>query len=114
MEQDIKILEEFVEELSTQYLDRIVCDEGELLKAIQNLILGYKHYEKLLANKIINEDFKELYIKLRITIKDEYVPKYKVKELIEKIKNSKENYTFEKLTSEDIRRTIITNLEELL
>lgn len=37
----------------------------------------------------------------------------KIKNKIEEVKSSKENHTFT-LTSEDIRRTIITNLQELL
>ncbi len=45
---------------------------------------------------------------------DNSISKDKIKEKIEEIKNSNENYTFEKLTSRDIRRTIITNLQELL
>lgn len=40
--------------------------------------------------------------------------KKKIKDKIEEIKNNKENYIFERLTSEDIKRTIITNLQELL
>ena len=56
-------------------------------------------------------------IKLEIYIKDNYIKKSKIKDKIEELEsdNSKfENYTFEKLTSRDIRRTIITNLQELL
>lgn len=40
--------------------------------------------------------------------------KEKIKDKIEKLKNNKENYIFEKLTSEDIKRTIITNLQKIL
>lgn len=40
--------------------------------------------------------------------------KDKIKEKIQQVKDSKENYTFKELTSEDIRRTIITNLQDLL
>ena len=50
----------------------------------------------------------------QIKTKQDYIPKSVIKEKIEEIKNSNENYTFEKLTSEDIRRTVITNLQELL
>lgn len=45
---------------------------------------------------------------------DNYIDKDKIKEKIKEVESGKENYTFEKLTSEDIRRTIITNLQELL
>lgn len=45
---------------------------------------------------------------------DDYISKDKIKEKIKEVENREENYTFDKLTSEDIRRTIITNLEELL
>ena len=37
MEQDIKILEGFCGALAEQYLDQIVCDEGELYQAIKNI-----------------------------------------------------------------------------
>lgn len=43
-----------------------------------------------------------------------YVHKDKIKRKIEEVKNGNENYTFKDLTSEDIRRTIVTNLAELL
>ena len=47
-------------------------------------------------------------------IKKNYVSKDKIRKLIKEVENRKENYTFYKLTSEDIRRTIVTNLEYLL
>ena len=59
------------------------------------------------------EKFK-LYYQNEINLLANYVHKDKIKEKIEEVKNSKENYTFSQVTSEDIRRTIITNLQELL
>lgn len=56
MEQDIKILEGFCGALAEQYLDQIVCDEGELYQAIKNIIKAYKKLEEENKNyKIINE-----------------------------------------------------------
>ena len=69
-----------------------------------------------LAIKSINrvKELEQQYDKLSSHFIQNHVSKDKIKAKIEEVKNSKENYTFEKLTSEDIRRTIITNLQELL
>lgn len=69
-----------------------------------------------LAIKSINrvKELEQQYDKLSRHFIQNHVSKDKIKAKIEEVKNSKENYTFEKLTSEDIRRTIITNLQELL
>ena len=62
--------------------------------------------------KKIGKDLDVVYMKATYDERDKW--KNKIKEKIEKVKNSDENYTFKNLTSEDIRRTIITNLRELL
>lgn len=71
-----------------------------------------KEIEKLKSRKyILNAETNEI---KEIPISDDYISKDKIKEKIKEVENREENYTFDKLTSEDIRRTIITNLEELL
>lgn len=57
---------------------------------------------------------KENYDKLTKHFIENHVSKDKIRQKIEEVANEKENYTFERLTSEDIRRTIITNLKDLL
>jgi len=47
MEEDIKVLEEFKEELKIQYMDLIVCDEEKLIQAIENLIKRNKELEDI-------------------------------------------------------------------
>jgi hypothetical protein len=44
----------------------------------------------------------------------EWLHKSKIYNKIKEVEDSKENYIFERLTSADIRRTIITNLKDLL
>lgn len=44
----------------------------------------------------------------------EWLHKSKIYNKIKEVEESKENYTFERLTSADIRKTIITNLKDLL
>lgn len=45
---------------------------------------------------------------------NEWLNKSKIYNKIKEVEKSDENYTFEKLTSADIRRTITTNLKDLL
>ena len=129
IEEAIKILEydkkQHEEELKIELEDRI--DEPRIaylasrIQAIETVLSELKkknHTENTLRYQI-----ERLYKSrgeyekargVRLEHKTEYISKDKIKEKIEEIKNSNENYTFEKLTSEDIRRTVITNLQELL
>lgn len=70
-----------------------------LIKKQQKKIDELKKYEKYY------EEMEE--------VNKKFISVDKIKNKIEEVKSSKENHTFT-LTSEDIRRTIITNLQELL
>ena len=110
MEKDIQILEK-LEKVFTEL--RKDDEEGhssayelqwEDIEAIENLINRVKELENADLTVVYMDGFYDGKKKIE----------NKIKEKIEEVKDSKENYTFEKLTSEDIRRTIITNLQDLL
>ena len=95
--QRLETLEDETDELKLeiQYKDQEIfefmnSDRGKLLKENKEL-------KKEMA------DLSECWLK-----------KDKIRNKIKEVENGKENYIFERLTSEDIRRTIITNLNELL
>ena len=120
IEEDIKILEELrianenciknaknkdnpfvaIWEKQNIALEHILSDYKRVLK--ENEELKYK-YDKALSDVIAGID-----------LDNSYIPIQKVKDKIEELNNNKENYTFDKLTSEDIRRTVRTNLQELI
>ena len=60
------------------------------------------------------KEIAEILLAEKIELPKECIRKDKIREKIKEVENGKEKYIFERLTSEDIRRTIITNLEELL
>ena len=102
MEEDIKMLENIVK----------IVNEGV---KTSNVTIGTRYIKSIehLINKVKSQE-KQIKLMQSVNITENFVEKSKIYEKIEKINNSDENYTFEKLTSEDIRRTIITNLQELL
>lgn len=111
MEEDIKVLEEYFNNICFDETNKITADLCTIgineIRAIENLIKRYKELEeenKNIKNHIYYKEIVEL----------NYIPKSKVREKIKEVNNSNENYTFYKLTSADIRKTITTNLEELL
>lgn len=64
-----------------------------------------------------NEELKHKYDKALsdlIKIKKEQIPVQKVKDEIEELEKNTEDYFFYKLTSKDIRKTIVAILQELL
>ena len=100
-------------------LDNDDCDAvrkiQDMYKAEKEKLKVYKIANKNLKNKMkADDDIRDgRYIHQDI-IKQKYISKDKIKEKIEEIKSIKENYIFQSVTSEDIRETIITNLQELL
>lgn len=144
MEEDIKILEDFIkyfeaEAISTKYRRNISITVGEDdIQAIENLIKGYRELEKeidlnkdriVYKNKEIKRQENEICIlqnevffykkelgDYETLLKKDYILKSKIKEKIEELDNAsvKEEYVFYKLSSEDIRRTIKTVLQELM
>ena len=95
----------------------------KIIALSQNDMLNYQiekykeHIEKLQKenerlNTQIQYDVTHIYTPQ--TIELNYIPLQKVKDKIEELNNNKENYTFERLTSKDIRKTVVTNLQELL
>lgn len=122
----IKVMQEIIDYLSR---DKSGFDSYDLYKTdidtlitIQNLIkkqqeLNEVHQKingelRIKVKELENADLTVVYLDGVYDGKNKY--KNKIKEKIEEVKNSKENYTFSQVTSEDIRRTIITNLQELL
>ena len=77
----------------TREYEAYKCEEGD------NIVIASKKY-------FIDGFFEDFL--------NNYISKDKIREKIKEVENREENYTFDKLTSEDIRRTIITNLKELL
>ena len=87
MEEDIKILEEFInyKNINNSPYHLIAISHERLCEAIQNLIARYKKLEeenrKLTARKyMLNAETGELKV---IQIDNNYIPKSKVKELIQ-------------------------------
>lgn len=109
MEEDIKVLEEkikldksdYEKEATTFYFNI------DMIPLIENLINRNKELEKQMG-----KDLDVVYIKGVYDEKDKW--KNKIREKIKELENRDENYTFEKLTSKDIRTSIITNLQKLL
>lgn len=111
--------------LMLQDLENLIKRNKELEENIKKyerandylLTLNHKYYEDnvILLRKNGKVDILADNIHFKyIDMVENYIPKSKVIEKIEEVNNSKENYIFERLTSEDIRRTIVTNLQELL
>ena len=80
-------------------------DDRERLKALLK--------EEKEKNKELQNYMKEFLIP-KSTINILYFSKDKIRDRIEELENSKEDYTFNKLTSEDIRRTLITELKQII
>lgn len=110
--EDIKVLENFIrvyKELNEKSTD-FYFNKAEIpIEIIENLIKGYKELEELLEEKTIRVGFEN---------KEDYIPKSKVREKIEKLLEHKENINerfdkaFYNLT--DIIEFKIKVLEELL
>jgi hypothetical protein len=92
-------------------LETVLADREKLIKENKKIEEARNWYFEHTVNKAVTPEM------LHKILRQDYIPKSVIKEKIEELEsdNSKfENYTFEKLTSRDIRRTIITNLQELL
>ena len=118
----IEEIEKFLEEtIKCKCLDKDMfdnyCINSKDINTIKRIIEKIKRLEE--RNKELEEEKErigKLYYEANencIKYEKDYIPKSQIKEKIEELKNNNENYTFT-LTSEDIRRTIITNLQELL
>lgn len=82
------------------------CVTARQMQIILNLI--EKQQKKIDELKKYEKYYEEME-----EVNKKFISVDKIKNKIEEVKSSKENHTFT-LTSEDIRRTIITNLQELL
>ena len=88
MEEDIKILEEFAHDLMQDYIyspDEIPQCDRRLKQAIENLIQRFKvlkaeYKREQYRNELLEEDIREY--------KNNYIPKSKVKQIIERYKNT--------------------------
>lgn len=118
MEEDIKILEEYIEWIKKEGIE--VCGMEKELQALENLLTRYKQQKeriRCLELKIVNQKDQIKLLRnhrLRKYVMSEYIEKSKVKEKIKELENNIEDYTFYKLCSKDVRRTVITYLQELL
>lgn len=88
MEEDIKVLEEFIKSIRSD-LEEDSPDNWKLAQAIENLIKGYKELEE--ENEELHKEINER-IKLKIEnekiVDKDYIPKSKLQEIIEDIDNN--------------------------
>ena len=113
MEEYIKILEDLINHI--RFNEPMHYGISLYYKAIENLIKGYRELEEEnedLKNDLHHDGLAHKYLTLKATS----IPKSKIKEKIEEIENTriKGEYIRYKLSSEDIRRTIKTVLQELM
>ncbi len=111
---EILLMIYYKEKAKAEMLENELKPILELDIPIDTLINEFERLENLEDDR---EQFKievEEARKANLDFKDCWLHKDKIKEKIKEVENGKENYIFERLTSEDIRRTIITNLQELL
>jgi len=83
----------------------------DILELVQEQEKEIEENKKYIVN-LTDEQYRKLVDVIRNEINKKWEDKIKAK--IEEIQNRNENYIFDKLTSEDIKRTIITNLQSLL
>ena len=95
MEEDIKILESFIRSIRSDLLDKENSDNFELAQALENLLTRYKQLEE--ENKQLKLRIKDIYVSRgeyekakTIMTKElrEFIPKSKIKEKIEELKDN--------------------------
>lgn len=102
----VEILNTFELRRKTKNYKEISLEDSQSVEIVLNLI--EKQQKKIDELKKYEKYYEEME-----EVNKKFISVDKIKNKIEEVKSSKENYTFT-LTSEDIRRTIITNLQELL
>ena len=99
--EDIKVLESFIKQLEEYE------DEQELKQAIENLIKKYKELEEHMQKFYTAELFTAKQVKL---IEEDYIPKSKVREKIEKLQNEiKENRSIASRTADRVEARILND-----
>ena len=123
MKEDIKNLEEIInlckEEINNNDKNITATLDLEDLNSLKNLLTGYKQIEEKLKIKTGDVDYLTNKINRHfiddVTLKQDYIPKSKVKEKIEEINNENLNYSeSEYYLESEIKGYAIEHLQELL
>lgn len=113
--EDIKILEEFIEYVKKK--DEIKFISPTEIHSIEHLIARNKELEeenKLYKNKqtkIIADSFHE---KMAKKFDEDFIPKSKVREILEKIENRNYNDYTQKQDGNEVKYEILRDIQELL
>ena len=89
MDEDIKILEEMIENANIENMDMNDCFGGEHIEAIEHILSDYKRVLKI--NEVLlkeNEElkkYKEYYSSARQLVDNNYIHKQKIKDIIDRI-----------------------------
>lgn len=115
IEEDIKILDEMI--LNCRYKHNYYDEYAEKkAKVLEKCKKALKENEELKKSKITYEKVRDIQEKNRNIVDNKYISKQKVKDKIEELKqqNIFTTIDFIKTTPQDIKNTVIQELQELL